>query len=73
MFGITKKRKKTLWYRGMFALITPQMKSLEEGYKYLGSESTFVVLRVFQQQLHRNQEYIKIKGPQLTGSALLKG
>ena len=30
----------------MFVLITPQMKSLEEGYKYLGSESTFVVLRV---------------------------
>ena len=30
----------------MFALITPQMKSLEEGYKYLGSESTFVVLSV---------------------------
>lgn len=44
MFGITKK--KTLWFGGMFALITPQMKSLEEGYKYLGSESTFVVLRV---------------------------
>ena len=30
----------------MFVLITPQMKRLEEGYKYLGSESTFVVLRV---------------------------
>lgn len=30
----------------MFVLITRQMKILKEGYKYFGSESTFVVLRV---------------------------
>lgn len=44
----------------MFVLINPQMKRLKEGYKYLGSESTFVVLRVLpaadtpQQGVHKD-------------------
>ena len=58
----------------MFVLITPQMKSLEEGYTYFKEVNQLLWCFVsYQQQLHHNQEYIKIKGPQLTGSALLKG
>ena len=62
----------------MFVLITPQMKSLEEGYKYLESESTFVVLRVLpvlsSYITTRSTLRLKIHNVwQLTGSALLKG
>ena len=58
----------------MFVLITPQMKSLEEEYTYFKEVNQLLWCFVsYQQQLHHNQEYIKIKGPQLTGSALLKG
>ena len=58
----------------MFVLITRQVKSLEEGYKYFKEVNQLLWCFVsYQRQLRHNQEYIKIKGPQLTGSALLKG